>query len=335
MSGKVKIFFVFLVVVVLVVFGCSSETKYPDRDITMIIPFGQGGGTDAWGRKIADGLSKELGVNVTPNNVAGGSAGSIGVVQVWDSSHDGYVISATSETPLTIPVMTPFNKTAKDWQYFIAAGSPGMLCINADKAKDLGISNIEDLSSYANKSDLKIAGTSGGLWFALSSLLTEKQYGAWDISWISYGGSGQAITAAVSGIDADLVVASLGEVSDYLRSGDLIAIANMDKVAYENIPAITSVLPNIEQYFPLRQWLGFMIPKDSPAEVISTLESAFNKVMQTEEIKEFAKLQSAEIFDKTGKEAQEMAEKSESSLCWILYNLDKTVNDPTSVGIPK
>lgn len=45
----------------------------------MIIPFGQGGGVDAWGRKVADGMSRELGINVIPNNVTGGAAGSTGV----------------------------------------------------------------------------------------------------------------------------------------------------------------------------------------------------------------------------------------------------------------
>ncbi|MGL5722751.1 MAG: hypothetical protein ACRCY4_10165 [Brevinema sp.] len=41
--------------------GCADGKSYPSRDITMIIPFGQGGGTDAWGRKVADGLSKKIG----------------------------------------------------------------------------------------------------------------------------------------------------------------------------------------------------------------------------------------------------------------------------------
>ncbi len=328
-------FILLLALVAFSVCSCGEEAAYPSRDVTMIIPFGQGGGVDAWGRKGADGMSKELGVNVIPNNVTGGSAGSTGVSQAWDSAHDGYIICATSETPLTIPVMTPFNKTAKDWKYFIAAGSPGVFCINAKKAESLGIKNIEDLANYANKNNLKIACTSGGLWFALASLITGQQYGNWPISWISYPGSGDAIMASVGGIDADLVVASMGEVADYLRSGDLVALANMDSVGYENIPAITTVLPNLTQYFPLRQWLGFKIPTDTPPEVVRALENAFKSVMQTETVADFAKIQSAEIFAVYGSEAQEMAEHSERSLSWILNDLGQTINEPSSVGISR
>ncbi len=324
-----------LMLSVFVVYGCGGDEAYPSRDVTMIIPFGQGGGVDAWGRKIADGLSRELGVNVIPNNVTGGTAGLTGVAQAWDSPHDGYVICATSETPLTIAVMTPFDKTAKDWKYFIAAGSPGVFCMNAKKAAALSIKNIQDFANYVDKSNLKIAGTSGGLWFALASLLTSEQYGNWSINWASYSGSGDAIMSSVGGIDADLVVASMGEVIDYINSGDLIALANMDTVGYGNLPAITTVLPNLVQYFPLRQWLGFKVANDTPPEVVRTLETAFKSVMQSDDIAEFARLQSAEIFAISGSEAQAMAEKSESLLSWILNDLDQTLNDPFSVGISR
>lgn len=231
--------------------------------------------------------------------------------------------------------MTPFKQTAKDWKYFIAAGSPGVFCINAKKAEALGIKSVADLANYADKSSLKIAGTSGGLWFALASLITGEQYGNWPIRWISYPGSGDAIMATVGGIDADLVVASMGEVADYLRSGDLIALANMDTVDYGNIPAITTVIPSLASHFPLRQWLGFKVPNDTPADVVATLEAAFKKIMQSEDIAAFAEIQSAEIFALTGEQAQEMAQKSERSLSWILNDLGQTVNEPSDVGISR
>ncbi|MGL5722750.1 MAG: Bug family tripartite tricarboxylate transporter substrate binding protein [Brevinema sp.] len=281
------------------------------------------------------GFQKKLDVKVTPNNVTGGSAGSIGIAQAWDSAHDGYVIVATSETPLTVPVMTPFNKTSKDWKYFITSSSFGILAINAKKAEEYGIKNIQDLANYANKSRLKIAGTSGGLWFALSSLLTGKQYGNWSFNWISYGGSGDAIKSAVGGIDSDLVVASIGELSDYLRSGSLIALASMDTENYNDVPPITTVLPNLSEYFPLKQWLGVKIPADTPEDVVETLSAAFKEVIKTPEMDEFAKLQSADLLGLTGDEAQKMVEQSERSLAWILSDLGQTVNSPADVGIAR
>jgi hypothetical protein len=77
----------------------QAEAAYPERDITCIIPFGQGGGTDVWARKVMESMAKDLKVSITTTNVTGGSAGSIGISQVWNSPHDGYVLAATSETP--------------------------------------------------------------------------------------------------------------------------------------------------------------------------------------------------------------------------------------------
>jgi tripartite-type tricarboxylate transporter receptor subunit TctC len=338
-----------LVLVIVILAGCGNrrseqvEIKYPERDITCIIPFGQGGGTDVWARKVMESMAKELKVSITTTNVTGGSAGSIGISQVWNSPHDGYVLAATSETPLTIPVTTPITQTSKDWDYFIAGGSPGLLCVNAATAARLGIDTLDKLVAYGNKSSLKIAGTTGGLWFALASLITEKNYGNWPLTWVSYAGSGPAILATVGGIDADLVVASAGEVKDYVRAGQLIPIAHMSPDGYVfktdaksiDVPAITKVIPAIAKFLPLQQWLGFKVPADTPAPVKARLTTAFKAAMADPSMIKFAEDQMAVIYNRSGAEAKTMAQKSESNLTWILFDLGKTTFSPAERGIAK
>jgi len=323
--------------------GGKTETAYPERDITCVIPFGQGGDTDVWARKVMEGMAKELGVSITTTNVTGGSAGSIGISQVWTSAHDGYTLAGTSETPLTIPVTTTITQTSKDWDYFIAAGSAGLLCINAKKAAELDIDTLAKLAAFPDKSTLKIAGTTGGLWFALASLVTEKAYGNWPMTWVSYPGSGPAILASVGGIDADLVVASAGEVKDYIRAGQLIPIAHMDTNAYMfktadksiEIPSITKSIPGIGKNLPLKQWLGFKVPADTPADVKARLAAAFKATMATPDMVAFAETRVATIFNKFGADAKAMVQKSESNLCWILNDLGKTTYSPADRGIAR
>jgi tripartite-type tricarboxylate transporter receptor subunit TctC len=343
MSKSIALLVIMLLAVTAVFATGAKEIAYPERDISAVVPFGQGGGTDVWGRKVMEAMAKELGVAITVTNVTGGSAGSIGISQVWTSPHDGYVLACTSETPLTIPVTTPITQTSKDWDYFIAAGSPGLLCVNAKTAAALGIDTLDKLAAYGKKSELKIAGTTGGLWFALASLVAEKNYGNWPFTWVSYGGSGPAILATVGGIDADLVVASAGEVKDYIRSGQLIPLAHMDTAAYNftagaapiAIPAITKAIPGIAKYLPLQQWLGFKVPADTPADVKAKLSNAFKAAMAQPDMTQFAKDQIAVIFNKSGAEAKAMAQKSESNLCWILFDLGKTTYSPAERGIAK
>lgn len=314
--------------------GSQTELDYPVRSINNIIPFGAGGGTDVWNRALMDSMSSIMNQTIVSSNVTGGSAGSIGVQYVWDAAHDGYTLCGTSETPLTIPVMTNSELTSKDWKFFIAAGSPGVLCIN----KSAGMTTLEEVVAAAQgDGDVSIAGTTGGLWFALAKLFDS--YGNVPFKWIAYDGSSTAIKGCVSN-EADLVVASAGEVVEYVRSGDLIPLCVMDTEDWEfpdygSIPAVTSVVPELEAYLPLSQFLGFMVPADTDAAVVSYLEDVFHQAMQTEKIQQFAQEQVCQIYDLTGDEASEFAAQLESKLCWVLYDMGQTTYSPEDFGIPQ
>ena len=314
--------------------GSQTELDYPVRSINNIIPFGAGGGTDVWNRALMDSMGSIMNQTIVSSNMTGGSAGSIGVQYVWDAAHDGYTLCGTSETPLTIPVMTNSELTSKDWKFFIAAGSPGVLCIN----KSAGMTTLEEVVAAAQgDGDVSIAGTTGGLWFALAKLFDS--YGNVPFKWIAYDGSSTAIKGCVSN-EADLVVASAGEVVEYVRSGDLIPLCVMDTEDWEfpdygSIPAVTSVVPELEAYLPLSQFLGFMVPADTDAAVVSYLEDVFHQAMQTEKIQQFAQEQVCQIYDLTGDEASEFAAQLESKLCWVLYDMGQTTYSPEDFGIPQ
>ena len=314
--------------------GGESELEYPVRSINNIIPFGAGGGTDVWNRALMDSMGSIMGQTVVSSNMTGGSAGSIGVQYVWDAAHDGYTLCGPSETPLTIPVMTNSELTSKDWKFFIAAGSPGVLCIN----KNVGMTTLEEVVAAAQGDEgVSIAGTTGGLWFALAKLFDS--YGNVPFKWVAYDGSSTAIKGCVSN-EADLVVASAGEVVEYVRSGDLIPLCVMDKEDWEfpdygNIPAVTSVVPELEAYLPLSQFLGFMVPADTDAAVVEYLENVFHEAMKTDKIQQFAQEQVCEIYDLTGDEASEFAAQMESKLCWVLYDMGQTTYSPEDFGIPQ
>lgn len=314
--------------------AAGSELEYPVRSINNIIPFGAGGGIDVWNRALMDSMGSIMGQTVVSSNMTGGSAGSIGVQYVWDAAHDGYTLCGTSETPLTIPVMTNSELTSKDWKFFIAAGSPGVLCIN----KNAGMTTLEEVVAAAqNDEGVSIAGTTGGLWFALAKLFDS--YGNVPFKWVAYDGSSTAIKGCVSD-EADLVVASAGEVVEYVRSGDLIPLCVMDKADWEfpdygSIPAVTSVVPELEAYLPLSQFLGFMVPADTDAAVVEYLEDVFHQAMQSDKIQQFAEDQVCQIYDLTGDEASAFAAELESKLCWVLYDMGQTTYSPEDFGIPQ
>ena len=309
-------------------------SNYPERPITLIVPFSAGGGTDGWNRAIAAAM-EEGGWTVKVANLTGGSAGSVGTAQVWLSQHDGYTLAGTSETPLTIPVMTGDPQTTKDWEYYIAGGSPGILCVN----KQSGITDLQGLldACAADPGKIKVAGTSGGLWFLLASML---EYGGGiDLGVATYDGSAAARDACVKNETAALV-ASAGEVAEFVKSGDLIPIANFatedfTHADFGTVPAITSLVPEVEKYLPLNQFIGFMVPNDTPEDVKATLEEAFLAACDTQILKDFADQNYAVFYKWVGEEADENCAAVQATMCWMLYEMGKTEFSPEDFGIPK
>lgn len=309
--------------------------EYPVRPIQNVIPFGAGGGTDVWNRAMMDAMGTILDQTITSNNMTGGSAGSIGVDFVWKAKHDGYTLCGTSETPLTIPIMTGLKQTSKDWEYFIAAGSPGVLCVNKESQHKTLADVLAALKEKPRS--VSIAGTTGGLWFALAKLFDS--YADVPFKWLPYDGSGPAIKGCVSG-EADCVVASAGEVKDFVRSGDLVPIAVMEPEDWEfpefgPAKSVTAALPQLAQYLPLNQFLGFKVPADTDPAVLAVLRDTFSKAMATDRIKRFADDQLCVVYNLSGPAAKEMAQKIESRLCWVLYDMGQATFSPADFGIAK
>jgi len=311
------------------------ETKFPERAINNIVPFGAGGGTDVWNRALSAAMESTLGVKILVNNMTGGGPGGTGQAYVWETKHDGYTMLGTSETPLLVPVMTGMKQTTKDFEYYIAGGSPGLLVAN----KASGITSMEQLIEMAasKPKEVKVASTSGGLWFILANLFDA--YGGVALGNVTYDGSRPAITACVSGETA-LVAASAGEVADFIKSGDLIPIVaiqpgDYDMAGYGIIPSVLKTVPSLDKYLPLNQWIGFMLPADTDPAILAKYKEAFDVAMTSPEIKTFAENQYAVIYHKTGEEARELAAKAQSVMSWILDDMGLTEYSPEDFDIPK
>ncbi|MDH8678081.1 tripartite tricarboxylate transporter substrate binding protein [Fusibacter bizertensis] len=313
----------------------ESKTNFPERPINNIVPFGAGGGTDSWNRALSAAMEAPLGVKILVNNMTGGGPGGTGQAYVWEAKHDGYTMLGTSETPLLVPVMTGMKQTTDDFVYYIAGGSPGLLLAN----KNAGITSMADLMDMAKTkpNEIKVASTAGGLWFILANLFNS--YGDVPLGNVTYDGSRPAITACVSGETA-LVVASAGEVADFIKSGDLIPLTTIQTTDYDMtghgiIPSVITSIPSLEKYLPLNQWIGFMLPADTDAAIIAKFEEAFKVAMASQEIQDFATSQYAVIYNLTGEEASAVAAKAQSTMSWILNDMGLTEYSPEEFNIPR
>src|SRR6056297_2000008 len=83
----------------------AGEQEYPAQDISTIVVWGAGGGTDVTNRVIMGEMAKELGVPVNVTNVTGGAAGSVGMATAYAEAPDGYTLVGASESNTTTAVM--------------------------------------------------------------------------------------------------------------------------------------------------------------------------------------------------------------------------------------
>ena len=139
----------------------ASAQKYPDRTITMIVPFGAGGSTDIVGRIAAEAMSRSLGVSIIVEN-KGGAGGTVGTQAAANAAPDGYTITmSTTSTHVVGPLTVETVKydPVKDFEPVgMIAETPYVLVISPK----LAVNSVKELIDYAKKNPGKLNFGSAG-----------------------------------------------------------------------------------------------------------------------------------------------------------------------------
>jgi tripartite-type tricarboxylate transporter receptor subunit TctC len=110
---------------------CGGESpEYPRRDITNIVVWSAGGGTDVCNRIISAEMSRILGVNINVINKPGGVGGSVGMADAYSRARDGYTLCGISESCVTAGVQGGWDKRMDVWDFFIVGGSPDLVSVS-------------------------------------------------------------------------------------------------------------------------------------------------------------------------------------------------------------
>mgnify|MGYP001818964213 FL=1 len=123
---------IFGLVVLLALGGVAFAKDFPKRNITTVVVWGAGGGTDTCNRIIMAEMAPFLGVNVNVINKTGGVAGSVGMSHAFSQPHDGYTLCGLSESNVTAGVQGGWDKRFDVWDTFIVGGSPDVISVTPD-----------------------------------------------------------------------------------------------------------------------------------------------------------------------------------------------------------
>ncbi len=276
-----------LIATTLLAFGQAALAAWPQRPITLVVPWAAGGGTDATARIIAKLMEPELGVPVNVVNRTGG-AGVVGHSAIATASPDGYTIGLIT---FEIGAMHWQGLTELSWKDYTPIAlmneDPAGVIVRADSpfrtAKEL-----LDAIRAAPKGQFKASGTGqGGSWhIALGGMLAAAGMPADQVQWVPSTGAATALQDLVAG-GVDFVTCSVPEAKALMDAGKVRALAIMGKERNPTFPDVPTLKEAAGIDFELGAWRGLAGPKGLPKEVTDRLVPLAKKVFDSKEFQDF------------------------------------------------
>ena len=264
--------------------GFANAQIFPDRTLTMVIPFAAGGPTDVLGRVMAQRMGEILGQTVIVENI-GGAGGMNGGKRVADSKPDGYTMllgtvgtQAQGQTLYKHPLynaLTDFTPVA------LIADVPIVLIVR----KDLPVNNFKDFVTYAkaNASKMQFGSAGAGSATHLGCVVLNTAMGT-DIVHVPYKGTGPAMQDLIGG-RIDYLCEIISTAKPQIDGGRVKALAIMTK---ERSPVQPNLPTTLEQGLDVQAytWNAIYLPKGAPADVVKKLNEAAIAAMTTPAVRD-------------------------------------------------
>ncbi len=258
--------------------GAAQAQNYPNRPITLVVPFAAGGGVDVNARILAQRMGELLGQNIVIENV-GAAAGMAGGARVAKAAPDGYtfeignvVTHAYNQTLYKKPL---YNAVTDFTPVGLATESPRILVVR----KDLPVNNLQELIAYikAHQKDMQFGSAGVGSATHLPCVLFNLAIGA-NVTHVPYRGEAPAMQDVIGGrVDYMCATIQTGAAQAGQGSVKPIAIMGPNRVPIApNVPtAAEQGLKGVES----SAWNAFFLPKGAPDAIVRKLNKAMSDAL--------------------------------------------------------
>ncbi len=267
--------------------GRASAQAWPARPITIICPWGAGGGTDATARIVAAVLEKELKQPVNVVNRTGGS-GVVGHAAIATAPPDGYTIGIITVeiSMLHWQGLTEFKPDSYTPLALMNEDPPGIQ-VNASSPYKT-VKELADAIKAAPPGKLKASGTGqGGIWhLALVGWLMAMGLKPDHVAWVPLNGAAPAMQDLAAG-GLDIVTCSVPEARAIIEAGKARSLAIMApdrNPAFKDVPTLKEAM-GID--YTTGAWRGLAGPKNLPPALAEAVTAALKKVNESSEFREF------------------------------------------------
>ena len=270
-----------------IVTGAAAQAQWsPNRPVTLVVPWGAGGGTDATARFVGAALEKELGQPVNVVNRTGGS-GVVGHAAIASAPADGYTIGM-----ITVEIgmmhwqgLTELKGTSYTPLALMNADPPGVQ-VKGDSPHQ----NLKSLADAikANPGRMTASGTGqGGIWhLALAGWLQAMQLPPDAVRWVPSNGAAPAMQDLAAG-GVDMVTCSVPEARAMIEANRAKSLAIMAPERNPQFPNVPTLKEEIGIDFTLAAWRGIAGPRNMPAPVIARYVPLLQKIWNSDDFKTF------------------------------------------------
>ena len=255
----------------------AAAQSYPNKPITVIVPFAAGGPTDVVTRILGEHMSRTLGQQLVVENV-GGAGGSTGMTRVATAAPDGYLIGVGNMgTQSAAPALYPnlkYNPATSFEQVGICNYTPQAIVAK----KSTEAANLKDFLEYlkANSAKLSYGHAGVGSISHVSGTLFNAQFGL-KPAMVAYRGTNPALTDLVGG-QIDYMVDQSLNVIPQIKGGTIKVYAIAAPARLESLPDVpTTKEAGVD--FVFSAWNAMVAPKGTPKEIVDKLVDALNKAL--------------------------------------------------------
>lgn len=261
--------------------GAALAQGYPVKPVNLMVPYPAGGPSDAIARIFNNALGKELGQQVLVENL-GGVSGALAAQKVLAAPADGYYVFQGSPNEV---ILSPLANAAvklktEDFRLVHPVADAVMVFVTR---KDLGVNSVDELVALAKKSaDKPLTYGSVGIGSLYHLILEQAQAQAgMKLAHVPYKGNAPLLQDIAGGqVDFAVLVysAAMGALADQGRLKVIGQLGAQRSELLKNVPAMseTQALKNMSY----KIWTGFMVPKNTPEDVVQRLHAAIGKTLQ-------------------------------------------------------
>jgi tripartite-type tricarboxylate transporter receptor subunit TctC len=265
--------------------GSAQAQDWPQRPVTLIIPFAAGGPQDTIGRVVVPRMSEVLGQQIVIENV-GGAGGTTGGRKVATAAPDGYTFLqgsvGTQAQSQTLYKKPPYNSVTD----FTPVGLLGETPIALTVRKDLPAKDFKEFVAYTKANQAKMSFGSAGTGSAthLGCVMLNLVLGT-DVTHVPYRGTGPAMLDLQGG-RLDFMCEIINTAKPHIEAGAIRALAIMTKERSPVLPNLPTALeqgtPGLEAY----TWTAFFLPKGVPDAIVKKLNNAMVQALKTPAVRD-------------------------------------------------